>query len=78
MKNVRAGRLDDVVVVGFENKAGDYCRVVLRKLKGKWTCPVGCYEKTPKGSKFTAVFGLKQGWEPSKAMIKAAEKALKA
>lgn len=76
MKNLRAGRLDDVVVVGFEDKAGDYCRVLLRKVNGKWVCPVGAYEKgDPKG--YTAVFGLKLGWEPTKAMIRAAEKALK-
>ena len=77
MKKLRANRLDDTVTVAFEGKEGDTCHIILRKAGGKWKCPVMAYTKLT-GAGYTAVFGLRQGWEPTAAMIKVAEKALKA
>jgi hypothetical protein len=75
MKRLRAIKLDDIVTVSFENKEGHECNVMLRKLNERWTCPVMAYTKVI-DRKFTSVYGLPQGWEPTSAMIKKAERAL--
>lgn len=76
MKKLTATKLNDVVMLSFNDKDENTCCIMLRKVAGEWTCPTMTYTKTTPAH-YIAAYGLKNGWKPNKAMIKAAEKALK-